>query len=356
MPIEGNLLERLIRGSISFGFRHANLGVPIFFVISGYCIAAASETAWKRGLGGWRFLARRVWRIYPPYWGSVLWFASIMAGLDALGLERLHSDRGTMALQLLSPGKIEPLQWLGNLTLTEEWRPLVWRPPYGQVYTLVAWSLCYEEQFYFICFLILLLAPRRLFGCLLTVTAVCLFLRVALSDVGALSRIHGAFPLLWHEFAIGLAVYWRLHHAATTQARRAVELALAGLVVASSFDYLNYGLTEWSTGAAAGFGLLLIVLWRWDDRLIRQRWLAPLRACGLRSYSIYLIHLPVCTVGNQTLAACFDLSSFWSRALFMAPVVTLASVGAGWCYYHGVERHFHNPPLRNGSRKGTATL
>ena len=45
-----------------------SLGVPIFFVISGYCIALASHYS-KSSLD---FLVRRFFRIFPMYWASLL--------------------------------------------------------------------------------------------------------------------------------------------------------------------------------------------------------------------------------------------------------------------------------------------
>jgi peptidoglycan/LPS O-acetylase OafA/YrhL len=44
-----------------------HMGVMVFFVISGYCIAAATESGCRNGLGFKGFMSRRVTRIYPPY-------------------------------------------------------------------------------------------------------------------------------------------------------------------------------------------------------------------------------------------------------------------------------------------------
>ena len=44
------------------------IGVPAFFVISGYCIMATLDSRRRRGDGLGEYLRRRVWRIYPPYW------------------------------------------------------------------------------------------------------------------------------------------------------------------------------------------------------------------------------------------------------------------------------------------------
>ena len=43
---------------------------------------------------------------------------------------------------------------------------------------------------------------------------------------------------------------------------------------------------------AAGFGLLLCLLRRWDEDLIRWRPVHGLRQVGLFSYSLYLVHVP----------------------------------------------------------------
>jgi len=43
------------------------LGVPIFFVISGYCIGAAADRASRDSITWRTFAWRRVRRIFPPY-------------------------------------------------------------------------------------------------------------------------------------------------------------------------------------------------------------------------------------------------------------------------------------------------
>ena len=73
------------------------LGVPIFFVISGYCIAASADSSRRKGDSPWTFLKRRFWRIYPPYWASLVGLIALVAVLDAAGLSRFYT---TVAHQL----------------------------------------------------------------------------------------------------------------------------------------------------------------------------------------------------------------------------------------------------------------
>src|SRR5207302_388041 len=104
---------------------------------------------------------------------------------------------------------------------------------------------------------------------------------------GYLETLAGTFPLLWHQFAVGLAVFYRLNRAEGFWQRRLVELGLWGLLAGG---LLTAGR---ETATAAGFGLLLIALRQFDARAEAIAFLRPFRACGLRCYSIYLAHLPL---------------------------------------------------------------
>jgi len=312
-----------------------NLGAPLFFVISGFCIASSLASSRRKGVTPGRFLARRLWRIFPPYWASMLAIGLLVVVLDRLGLGKLH--QGSIGLELFAPSSLAAGQWFGNFTLTETWRPLIFGERSPLLLNRVAWALCYQEQFYFVCFLALVIAPRRLFGALGAATLAILAFRVVAWDSGRLWEFAGLFPDLWHEFAVGLALYWRINVAESRWSKRAVEAGFLALFAIGIW----FGMV--STAAAAAFGLILLGFYRWDDAIARIGRLDLLRACGRRSYSIYLIHLPVCTVGNALLGQA-GLSGFWSRALVMIPAVTAASVGAGWLFYRWVDRRFTDLP------------
>ena len=321
-----------------------NFGSPLFFVMSGYCIASSLDSSRRRGDSPGRFLYRRFWRIYPTYWAALLAFVGFVVAADAFGLGVLH--RNAVSLEVVSPAELDASQWLGNLTLTETWRPHLGGSPYASVFTRVAWSLCYQEQFYLICVLAFWLAPGRLDWMLAGATVVIAAFRLAAQDAGSFHYLEGTFPVYWHVFAVGLAVYWRLNLASGSPAwaRRSVELGLA--VLASE------GVIQGKVAMTAPFlfGLLLIVMRRWDAAATGLVWLAPVRACGRRSFSIYLIHLPMTMVGNAALVG-VGLESFWVRALVILPAVTVASVALGWAFHHVIEKHFlgQPPALRGGA-------
>jgi peptidoglycan/LPS O-acetylase OafA/YrhL len=314
--------------------RRMSLGVTLFFVISGYCIAASLEATRRRGESPWAFLGRRVWRIYPPYWVAMLGFMAAVAVFHSAGLERYC--RGPLGVELDHPRVLEARQWLGNLTLTETWRPHVWGPE-RNVFTAVAWSLCFEEQFYFIGFLALCLAPRRLASALAAATLGILAVRVWAWQTDRLPSLSGTFPLLWHEFAVGLAVYWRLNVARAGHQKRLVEL---GLVVLLAIGLLTEGR---NTATAAVFGLALVGLRPLDRAAATATWLGPFRACGRRCYSIYLAHLPVGVIGSHWLHE-IGLTGFWTRVLVMMPLVSAAGVAMGWTFHAAIEAHFLGRP------------
>lgn len=57
-------VDNWYRNTVKYGW----LGVPIFFVISGYCIILSANTS----QGSLNFLTKRFFRIYPAYWISLI--------------------------------------------------------------------------------------------------------------------------------------------------------------------------------------------------------------------------------------------------------------------------------------------
>src|ERR1043166_3392561 len=138
---------------------HLNVGVALFFVISGYCIAAAADSARRRNSGIGQYFVRRFRRIYPPFWIVVVLSVATFFVLDYGWSAPLLSDPPWAQYR---PWWYSPSQWIGNLTLTETWRHHVFGDLRGH-FPGQAWTLCYEEQFYFVTGMLLLCARRRFF-------------------------------------------------------------------------------------------------------------------------------------------------------------------------------------------------
>ena len=341
-PEQMTAVHRWIRAWITLSLS-LNLGAPLFFVISGYCIAASLDSTRRKGISPARFLARRLWRIFPPYWASMAVIALLVVLLNYIGLRHWHQTN--VGLELFDPSTFDLNQWVGNFSLTEQWRHSVFHGSPMRFLNRVAWALCYQEQFYFVCFLALVFLPNRLYGALATATLLITGFRWWVATT-SIPGFEGLFPDLWHEFAVGLFMYWRINVAENFWSKRAIELGFASLLAFGSYQLWVFGLEKdmVTTTASAMFGLMLIFFHRWDLVIARIKQLDPLRALGKRSYSVYLIHLPVCTIGNAALAD-LGMGSFWLRLIVMIPTVTAGSVLAGWLFYAGVDRHFSNLPI-----------
>ena len=111
------------------------LGVMMFFVISGYCITAAVDSALRKPDALRCFLVARLRRIYPPYFAS-----SVIAILFSLSLGFLTHG--------VIPKVNHPMPFLGQPFLFYFAALTLQRPFHVQPIVVVYWSLCYEITFY----------------------------------------------------------------------------------------------------------------------------------------------------------------------------------------------------------------
>ncbi len=211
------------------------LGVPVFFVISGFCIAAAREK--DRLLSFW---FRRLARIFPPYW------ASLMLVLAIVGLR--IATAGTNDITALPKGADG---WFYTfIALTS---------PASHVTGLnwVYWSLSYELVFY----ISLGLLTMR-------------YSAFALSAFSIIAFFCHGFPFdLWGLFGLGAAC----HHCTRRDYKAALMIGLiclASICVKLSLPYL----------LAGSLTALLIIL---PPAFILSPLFRPLSSVGVFSYSLY---------------------------------------------------------------------
>lgn len=326
---------------------HAYIGVPLFFVVSGYCIAATAESTLRRGLPPSRYFWRRLRRIYPPYWAICALSVALLLALSAVGAEHLLTSTED---RIPHPRELDALQWIGSLSLTEIWRHHVVGGPPLQLFG-PSWTLCYEEQFYAVCGLALWLAPRHFWRALWLVS-----LGVLLAGGAALlwrlSFVGFFFDGRWLIFASGLLVYHVVNHAS---ARARVALvgglcaAVAGGLVVRYGVLARVGTREqklllFEVVFGGLFGLLLIALHRHDRLLSSARALAPIRYCGVMCYSLYLVHWPVTLLVTHALD---ELGVRGAHAVFavMVPASIASSVALAHLFHLNVERRFLNAPV-----------
>jgi peptidoglycan/LPS O-acetylase OafA/YrhL len=261
--------------------------VMLFFVISGYCITASAEAGRRNGLEFKQFMTRRIRRIYPPYLLAVVFFAvtrivkSVISG---------HNE-------LQRP----ILDWVQNLTLTQ-WVSNLFHPVASPIqnpklFVVAFWSLNYEEQFYLVIALTLVLAIRR--GTPLMVPVLLLsIIGMAWNWILPGNWICGFFIEYWVHFALGSCLFFVLSQYTDLRSRYAFILLVALLGAASLGRILIVGIsdpgkdlramTELSFLSVAT--LTLFFLRPYSHRISQSAFWRPVSALGTISYSLYLIH------------------------------------------------------------------
>ena len=308
------------------------LGVPMFFVISGYCIAASLDSHRLRGDSAAVFLARRFWRIYPPYWVLLLITAAVVALVEG-GLQPGFFSAGDHPIA--APQSLSGSQWLGAITLSETWRHHLAGSPMRHLLGH-SWSLCYEIQFYTAAALILWAAPRRLFPAVGFLSVMILLGRHAFWHFAPASRLDG-FVLdgTWLTFAAGALVYFQAAN------KSGINSIATPLFLTAGMAYALRQPSEPESPLLIGFGfaLLLSFLQPIDRRLAAARLPRPLSACGKMGYSLYLVHWPIIKAISQALRLAGVTDAVETLAITL-PLSMAASITAAALFHRYVEKRF----------------
>jgi peptidoglycan/LPS O-acetylase OafA/YrhL len=325
-----------------------DLGVPMFFVVSGFCIAASARSAIRHGEPWTGFLYRRVRRIYPPYWLSIVVVATLPFLIEAIS--SLKTGQYTPPSgDNLNYGYLNygALDWLLVGTLTQVFAHVPDATSLQYKFTMinaVYWTLAIEGQFYLVATLAVALR-RWFYPALLLVTMISvpfLFLpSVALT---------GIFLPFWPMFAVGVLVYWLFERGLTPSrllgARvGAVSLACAGGLAAGFVAYALAGLPVRPLGFAALFGLFLLLA-EGADRLFVEKGLSAKRAyarlpavlltaLGAMSYSLYLLHGRLQFLSMQPVRQVLRTDSILFDVAVIAVTCALC-----YCFYLACERPF----------------
>jgi len=332
------------------------LAVILFFTISGYCIAAAANSALYSGKTLRRYAFERCRRIFPPYWAALL-----LGVLVQVLLHLAESHHWIATINHPVPLIWTPRYWIANLTLTQE----ELHTDFGNV---VFWSLCYELAFYAIVGFWLWLAQRVGRGYGMARGQLTLILGVSCTAFASLLGliVFGVpvFPWdLWHQFALGAILFYVLESNEKTVAGYSVRLrwmlnAIAAIAIALSLVYvatrqvgivdIGHPSSQLRTSACLVSCLMLALLRRFDNRLSGRRWLRPFLWLGASSYSLYLFHpifLPLVDVGCRKLG--FDGHLYWINFWIQVGV----SVVCGRIAYLLIERHFLSSGLAKRQRE-----
>ncbi|MBL9087399.1 MAG: acyltransferase [Planctomycetia bacterium] len=273
------LAYRPLRWLEQWGF----LGVQLFFVVSGACIAAAARGT-RGPAAAATFLRRRARRIFPTFWAATALAAAIglvVAGLAAAGLSARLFDPFAAGWH-----------WLSSLLLVEtSLKTFGIDPDYGANGPL--WSLCYEVPFYaWVAFAWVARGRRTRVVATVATTAAAVLVRAVPS-----LRPRGFLLDLWPDFLCGLWVHARLTSAPTRRDRLLLDVGLVAAVAAYVLAFRvggdGFPQDAKTSLVCLAFAALLVALFPHDDRLASSPLGRGLAWVGERSYSLYLTHFPV---------------------------------------------------------------
>ena len=281
--------------------QYGHLGVPVFFVLSGYVIAMTSARYVFTSAVGARFVLRRLVRIAPPYW--------IMVGLHVGGVFAGKS------IGLFRNTSITPDQVIAHLTYTQN---LLGFQPLDVAY----WTLCLEVQFYLV-FAASVVIVRRLIPRFQMVWI--LFLTIGSMFINISETVPQSWFLsLWYQFGAGVLAY----NATLDKTMRKITLFL--LCTLFCLGIYRGHASDFAVAAVAG---LLIIVGR-DDRpqFVHSRSILGL---GRVSYSLYLVHGFI----GLGLAACFRSILVRSEAAAWIAIVlaTAMAIAFAVAFYRVVE-------------------
>ena len=290
--------------------KHGWLGVQLFFVISGYCIAERIARQYRTGASLGSFLLDRAWRIFPVYW----------VAMALLLFVRLVSAPFNHA-----PAASTLSDWLIALPLVEPW---LHRPSL----LTVTWSLTCELFYYLLAGLCLVAARRARRPWL--GFALAAGLGVAGLTIPALTG-QVAWRLL-PNFLLGVLVWGVIRGLSRPWRVPVGAIACAAIVWLSWLPGVLTAEGDFAMGVAGLFAFLLIVLQPWDEAIAHSRFLRPLAAVGVFSYSLYLVHV-IITSPLQNLirrALPYEADTFAVIPLLL----TVVAIAFGWLFYRWVEK------------------
>jgi peptidoglycan/LPS O-acetylase OafA/YrhL len=293
------------------------LGVDLFFVISGYVMVLVSRGRFQQRIEAQRFLFNRFARIYPTYW---LYFFI------------------TLAVYLLQPALVNSGHGPSNLLMS-----FLLLPSDKVLLVMVAWSLVFELWFYVVFSGFLLLRERSLPALLAFWAAGIVAFNAAFDwqDQGpALQIMLHPYAL---EFIIGAPLSLFLQGRHSERLPTPALWTLLGAAVLVGLPLLGWlrihetqGLSRMITvGVTFGAIVLTLALLERRGNLTTPAWLVAL---GDMSYTVYLSHLLVIGVMGRLWAQLGAWPQSLLDNLVVIALTLAATVCYGWVGYHWFEK------------------
>jgi peptidoglycan/LPS O-acetylase OafA/YrhL len=313
------------------------LGLDIFFVLSGFLITDILLTTLGTKNYLRNFYARRILRVFPLYYASLVLFLLILPHFPAIPL---------------------PLSYFVNhqawfWVYLQNWL-LIFRPSGNQFTLNHLWSLAVEEQFYLLWPLIILVLrkPKYILAFISLVLVFTVVIRywVWVQHIPHLSYINLYTFSRIDGICIGcmVALLQRVNPKFLGKNTAIIVSTFAGFnflfyffnkQYQFSFPYL--AIVGYTTVAML-FGLLVYDIVNRQTKIFTVLFnVRILKFCGMVSYACYIVHWPLYLATKEYLEQWSAVHvSFISAPFFASTIVTLASYLIGFLSYRYFEMYF----------------
>jgi peptidoglycan/LPS O-acetylase OafA/YrhL len=334
----GNLFEEaspLIAYIASFG----HLGVPMFFVISGYVITYSAESHRAASKSPLTFLKNRFKRIYLTYWASllvVLCLPYLLEFISSFKTGQYDSPQGLISRyetwEWVHVVLLSKVFWASTSNLSDEFAAI------NSVY----WTLAIEFQFYLVVFLALC-TGRFYRPVIALVTTVSLVLMIIPNTLNL-----GLFTHYWPSFAVGIGLAYLHRSEVRLRINSTSNLVLLVMLTTVTLGFAVYvHPIQINTNFFAFSAIFGALLWLYSDvEILLQRMknsesrivsylLEPWLVLGAMSYSVYLLHLKLFFLPFMFISQFCD-----TKSIALGLLTILGTLILCYPFYYFVERKF----------------
>jgi len=265
-----------------------NLGVQIFFCISGFCIANAAARSIGSSAACRSYVVARFRRIYPPYLAATI-FALVLTFFAEYALSHhIIASSARADIDLRHQG---PAFFVATLLLLQV-------PLHSALLIFPVWSLNYEVAFYAIVLAVLFLTTRLARNGQEFITALHIFTLACIAVAVAIPAA-ATFPFdLWPQFGIGVLLYDLVANPGSMRPRLFGVAIVTMIVLQIAFrDAPTINPNDQTLLARYSVCLLVaVIVWqtrRFEPLFMNNFVVRILSGIGAFSYSLYLTHEPV---------------------------------------------------------------
>lgn len=316
--------------------KYGHLGVPMFFVISGFVITYSAESSLSKGKPAYEFLRNRFLRIYPTFWISIIAILFIPYIIEAISAVKTGNI-------VLPPNKIAAYaftEWINFVLLSKVFFSID-GDLQGQFRFInaVYWTIAIEFQFYLVVYVALMFKSKyKLMIGLVTLISI-------LNLIFTLNINSGLFIHFWPEFSVGIALSYLFKKGYTIDKTSFVTLILVSMSLFTSVFLFNpFFLGSGSLTFAILFALFLWCFYPLEFLLVKiankkgsvsYKVLNVFFILGAMSYSVYLLHGKLYQLSEMFVRQILESNNFFYGILTVSMTLIMC-----YPFYLLVERRF----------------